>query len=462
MPPRQRLAGRLRMDAAKRGRPWPLGNRTWRVHLRRLAQVLFLLIPAAGAAQISLSSAVDLAEKNSPAVRGAVANLQKATAAWQESKDAYIPNFVVGLSPGYAYGFPLGYPSFFNANASSLVLSWSQKDYIRAARQAVNGASLSLKDAQQQVALDVALDYVELDYDLKAIAALEEENGYAGSLVQIEQERVQAGVDARRSQLEAELTAAQVEEKRFHLENDAEAMRQKLAHLTGLPALGLTTINNSIPAAPAADSFAPIDAQIIANNPAVSAAYANAKSKWYVSLADEKQNYRPLAAFGAQYSLFEKTPGYTEYFPHFQYNNVELGVQITFPFFDATRRARARESAADAAHAGADADAALNILSEQAATLRGSLRELAAQQKVAQVQSEIAQADLEAVVTELNNGTGTPNGAPVTPAQAQKARIEERQDYAQVLEANFTLMKVELNLLRTTGQLETWVRSALQ
>ncbi len=452
------------MDEARRDQPGRVGNSTRSVGLRRVAPVLFLLMPLAGAAQISLSSAVDLAEKNSPTVRGAVANVQKAVASLQESKDAYIPNFVMGASPGYAFGFPLGYPSLFQANSQSLLLSWSQKDYVRAARAAVNGANLNLKDTQQQVALDVALDYVELDHDLKEIAALEEEHAYAGTLVDIEQERVLAGVDPRRNQLEAELTAAQVEEKRIQLENDADAMRQKLAHLMGLPAIGLTTVSDSIPTVPAAESFANIDAQTAPNNPAVAAAYANAESKSYLAVGDEKQNYRPLITFGAQYSLFEKFADYTQYFPasSFQYNNLAIGTVVTFPFFDATRRAKARESAADAIHAKADADAALNILSEQTAAMRGSLRMMAAQQRVAQVQSEIAQADLEAVTTELSNGTGTPNTAPVTPVRAQKARIEERQYYTEVLEANFALMKTELNLLRATGQLETWVRSTLR
>jgi outer membrane protein TolC len=436
-------------------------TRTRSLHLRRIAAVLFLVTPLAATAQISLSTAVDLAEKNSPSVHGAVANVQRATAALEEAKDAYIPNFVLGISPGYAYGFPLGYPSFFNANAQSLVLSWSQRDYIRSARTAVNSASLNLKDVQQQVELDVALDYVELDTDLKEIAALEEESSHAGSLAQIEQDRVQAGVDPRINELTAELTAAQVDEKRIQLENDAEAMRQKLAHLTGLPATGLNTVSGSIPAAPSVNALGNADQQV-QNNPGVAAAYANAKAKWYTAFGDSKQNYRPLAAFGGQYSLFEKTPGYTEYFPHFQYNNVELGVQVTFPLFDATRRAKARESSADAAHAQADADAARDILSEQTSTMRGNVRELGAQQRVAQVQSEIAQEQVKTIETELTNGTGLPNAPPVAPAHAEKAHIEERQYYVQMLEANLAVMKVELNLMRFTGQIDAWVRASLQ
>jgi len=422
---------------------------------------LFLLAPVALSAQISLSTAVDLAEKNSPAVRGAIANVAKATAVVAETKDVYIPNFVLGVSPGYAYGFPLGYPSFFNANAQSLVLSWSQKDYLRAAHTALNGANLNLKDVQQQVELDVALAYVELDYDVRETAALEQESGYAATLVQLEQDRVTAGVDPRITELDAELTAAQVDQRRIELENDAEAMRQKLAHLTGLPATGLSTVSSSIPPAPSQNALGEVDRQTIVNSPGVSAAYANAKAKWFTAFGDDKQNYRPLAVFGAQYSLFEKTPGYTEYFPHFQYNNVELGVQLTFPLFDATRRAKARESAADAAHAQADADAARDILSEQTATMRGNMRELAAQQRVAQAQSEIARENLKTVETELTNGTGVPNTPAVPPTQGEKARIEERHDYVEMLDADLAVMKVKLNLMKITGQIDRWVRTAL-
>ena len=228
----------------------PVGMRTGLLQVRRMGAVLFLLMPLVAGAQISLSSAIEMAEKNSPSVRGAVATVQKANAALAETTEAYIPNLVLGISPGYAYGFPLGAPSFFTATSQSLVLSWSQRDYIRAARSGLNSANLNLKDVQQQVALDVALDYVELDHDMKEIASLDEENGYAGSLVGIEQNRVQAGVDPRVTELQAELTAAQVDEKRIQLENDADAMRQKLAHLTGLPAAGIDAISSSIPGVP--------------------------------------------------------------------------------------------------------------------------------------------------------------------------------------------------------------------
>lgn len=430
--------------------------------LAKMAAFLLLLLPLAAQAQISLSTAVDLAEKSSPSVRSAVADLNKATAALAETRDAYIPSFLIGASPGYAYGFPLGYPSLFQVNSTSLLLSFSQPDYVRAARAAVNGANLSLQNTQQQVALDVATAYIELDHDLREIAALNEEKQHAEGLVQIEQQRVMAGVDPRTEELHAELTSAQVDEKRIHLQNDADEMRQKLGHLTGLPDIGLTTDSSSVPPPPTFSAdMAPGDGTL-QNNPGIGAAYANARSKMYMAFGDARQNYRPIVQFGAQYSLFQKFAGYTEYFHAFQYNNVVMGVQVNFPLFDASRRAKARESAADARRAQADADQSRNVLSEQTLTLRRATRELAAQQRVAQLQSELAQEQLQTVETELTNGSGTPNGQPITPRDAEQAHIEERERYEDSLDAEFSLMKVELSLLRTTGQIMEWVRSSVK
>jgi len=61
--------------------------------------------------QVSLATVVDLAERNSAPVRVALAEVQRATAGLQESKDAYLPSFVLGSSVGYTYGFPVGPPS---------------------------------------------------------------------------------------------------------------------------------------------------------------------------------------------------------------------------------------------------------------------------------------------------------------------------------------------------------------
>src|ERR1700748_2563681 len=85
-------------------------------------------------AQISFTSAIGLALKNSPKVLTAQADVSKAQAALEQLKDAYIPNVVGASSIGPpSYGFPLGQPSIYNLNSQSLVFSYQQRDYIHGA-----------------------------------------------------------------------------------------------------------------------------------------------------------------------------------------------------------------------------------------------------------------------------------------------------------------------------------------
>jgi outer membrane protein TolC len=425
------------------------------------ATMLALVLPLAARAQISLSTAVALAEKNSPSVRAAAAGVWQARAGVSQSKDVYYPSFTLGSSVGPPpYGFPLGNPDIYDVDAQSLVFSFSQRDYVRAAGAALRAADLNLKDAQQQVALDVALDYVELNHDLKEIAALETEKEAADQLVQIEQQRVAAGVDARVAQLHAELTAAQVDEKRIHLENDADEMRQKISHLTGLPGEGLQTLDSSIP--PIAPPATLSDQELRNSNPGLAAQYADVQSRFYTAFGDQRQNHRPWIGFGLKYQRFAKYQNFQVYYHNFQQNNISAGIQLTIPIFDRSLKAKAQASAADAARAQAQADQNRDQLSEATLAMRRTIRELTAQQRVAQIQNEIAQDQLKSVESELTNGSGSPTTPAATPIQAHQAQIEERERYEDMLDSDFALMKVELNLMRATGQITSWVQSSLK
>lgn len=413
------------------------------------------------AAQISLSSAVDLAMRNSTQIKIATADVQRATAGVAEAKDVYWPNLVTGASPGPpSIGFPLGQPSIFNVSSQSLVYSFSQPDYVRASHAALKSAELSLKDNREQVTLDCALAYIELDSDTRAIAALNEERDDAERLVSIEQDRLAAGVDSRMEVTKAQITSAQVDIKRLHTEDDAGEQRQKLAHLTGLPPASFIPDTKSIPSVPDFSQDDTLDNQAVDSNAGVQAAYANAKSKLELAFGDEKQNYRPQFGFGAEYSRFAAFNNYGEYYLHFRSDNFGAAVQITLPLFDASRRAKARESAAEAKRAEIEADQAKNQTSEQIFSMRHSLDELKAQQRLAQFQSEYAQEQLEAVQSELKNGTGSPNVAPVTPKDEELARIQAQERYQDALNANLSLIRAQLSLMRSTGSLEDWIHSA--
>jgi hypothetical protein len=78
------------------------------------------------------------------------------------------------------------------------------------------------------------------------------------------------------------------------------------------------------------------------------------------------------------------------------------------------------------------------------------------------LQAELAQEQLDVIVTQLANGGGSPNAPAVTPKNEQQAHIQERERYEDVLDANFAVTRAELSLMRSIGTIESWAKSGSQ
>ena len=421
---------------------------------------LAIIRPQPARAQISFYTAVDLALRNSHEVKMAAADVDRAAAALTQTRDAYVPTGSVGSSLGYSYGFPVGQPTVVNATANSLVLSFSQPSLIRAARASLVGANASLRDTRQKVVADTALAYIELDTDRRELEALDQQHSFGERLIEIERQRNTAGLSSVMDVTQAELTNAQLELRRLHIQDHMSLLRLRLANLTGLTEDSVTTEAASIPVGPVPPAASTLNATLSTRSGAIASSEADAKSKQYIARADKGKIWRPEISFGIQYSRYAKFNNYEEYYLRFQHNNFDVGINMTIPVFDAQGRAHARVSAADAVRAREQADLFRLQLGEQTRELSGSLAELRAQQKIARLQSDYAQQNADAVETELQNGTGNPNLSPLTPRDEQRARIEERRRYVDKLEADFQLIQAEILLQRSLGTVEEWAMQA--
>jgi outer membrane protein TolC len=415
--------------------------------------------PAIG--QISFTTAVDLALKNSPKVSLAQADVVKAQAALQQLHDAYVPNVTLGVGLGPpSYGFPLGTPSLFNITSQSLVFSYSQRDYIRGAQASLKAANLALADARQGVAEDAAITYLAVDRDTQRQAALREQAGFAAHLVSIVQDRLDAGQDTPMGLTSARLSAAQIRLAVLRADDEAAADQAHLAQLTGLPAKGLSVTGNTIPAITPTTPDLSGSPQV--SSPAVDSAYASARAKREIAFGDARYLLRPQISFAAQYSRFAEFNNYQEYYLHFQQNNAAVGVQINLPVFDMVHRAKARESAADAAHSEHEADMMRDQFFESRLKAQHTTAELAARAEIASLDQQLAQQQLEVLLIELKAGNGSSSSVQMSPKDEQSSRIAERDKFLSVLDANFQMRQAQINLLRQTGELDAWIRSAEQ
>jgi outer membrane protein TolC len=427
--------------------------------------VCFTVAPAAHA-QISLSTAVDLALRDNPRVQGAQADVAKARAQLSEAHDAYVPSINAGASVGESYGYSPYPPTLFNVTGGSLVLSASQFYFIRAARAGVDAAELALDDMREAVAEDTALAFAALDHDQQRESAVRQQSGFATTLVSIVQSRVDAGQDTAIELTQARLTSAELRLASLRASDETAVDREHLARLIGLPAAALS-VDTGFPASPVPlDTTADTSVHGYANS-AVASAFDNAEAKQQQAWGDARFRFRPQINFFAQYNYYATfSDSFAQLQKIYQANTGQttlsasegaFGVQITWPIMDRARSAKARESTADAAHALHDAqNAQINALDGQN-SLRHSIDELQSQAEVAQLQQLYAQQQLDILQQQLKSGN--PDGQQMTPKDEQNARISEREKYLGTVDANYQLRQAEIHLMRQTGQLLTWLRS---
>jgi len=244
------------------------------------------------------------------------------------------------------------------------------------------------------------------------------------------------------------LSAARAHLRLVQAEGSADVLREHLAKLTGLKSSEIATVPDSIPAIPAVaddDTIVPASE----NNPAVQAAEKRARAA-YLRAQGEHRSLLPHVDFAGQYALLAKYNNYDVFYKNYQANNATLGVSIQFPFFSSVEHQKAAQADADAIKAKRAAEAARNQVSEETLKLQHSVRQLQAAQQVAELESEVAQSNLDATRTRMDAGTATIK-------DLGEARTQADDRYLVLQDTNFELQRAQIGLLRSTGELEKWV-----
>jgi outer membrane protein TolC len=437
--------------------------------MHRLPSITFLcsalwLVSASASAQISFSTAISLALNSDPKIKAAQANVQKAQASVAATHDAFIPSAVARGGYGKSTGVPLSVPEIFTLSSQSLLFSFSQKDDERAATAGLAAANFALQDARDQVAEDVAITYLNLDNAQQRQAAMTREYGYATRLAEIVQDRFDAGRDSRIELLQARRTVAQIHLQQLQVEEEVATQASHLARIMGLPGNTISTLASSIPpplpmpdisAAPAAEG---------PDAPAIQSAFANAATKQELAFGEKRYRFRPQLGFGATYSRIDTSQtNYTNYYPGFKgksLNAASIGMQITIPLYDRAHDDLAHESMAEAARAHYEAEDLRNQFLDGRSRLQNTARELAARIDLARIDRDLAQQQLEIVLLQLTPEGSSSSATPVTPKDEQNARLQESARSVDLLNAEFQLNQAEVNLMRQTGRLSSWLSSA--
>ena len=430
-------------------------RRAPRVSALLLSSVILFVAPRIAAEPLPLKRAVELALAHSTITAAAGADEQRVIASYREARNQYIPQFVLGSGLGKSWGYPLSLegsaPSIVNLNAQSALINPALRDFVRAAKTDWQAATVQTKDQRNQVIQDTVLSYAELAKWEALAVHLKEEHTAALKGERLVNDRIKEGVDNPLMQSKAHLSTARLRLRLAEAQGAIDVLRNRLSHLTGLPASSIETSAESMPALPEVKQEDDLAEKAIQISPAVQAADNRAAAEVFRARGEHRAML-PSVDFAAQYGLLATYNNYQKFFQpgSFQRHNATLGVAIKFPFFSPTQRARAEAADATALRAKKDAEAAKNQVSEETLRLQRSVEQMAAAQEVAELEYRVGESDLESLQVRLDAGT-------VGWHDVQDAREQQSERYNSLQDANFQLERARITLLRATGDLENWI-----
>ena len=372
--------------------------------------VAFLALPRLAAEPLPLKRAVELALAHSTTAASANADEQRVFASYREARNQYIPQFILGSGLGKSWGYPLSLegsaPSIVNLNSQSAVFNPSLRDFVRAAKTDWSAATLQSKDQRNQVIQDTVLSYAELSKWEALVGNLQEEHAASLQTEQQVSERIKEGVDSPIMQSKAHLSTARLRLRLAEAQGAIDVIRNRLSHLTGLPAATIETESESMPPFPEVKQEDDLAGKASQSSPGVKAAENRAAAE-SLRARGEHRAMLPSVDFAAQYALLAAYNNYQNFFQpgSFQRHNATIGVVIKFPLFSTTQRARADAADALALKAKKDAETARNQVSEETLRLQRSVEQMAAAKEVADLEYQVAQSNLESLRVRVDSGT---------------------------------------------------------
>jgi len=402
-----------------------------------------------------LRRAVQLALTHSTTSALADADVQRALSGYKELRNQYIPQFVIGSGLGATWGYPLSLegsaPSIVNLTSQSALINPALREFLKAAQAESTASNFQAKDQRSQVIQDAVLTYTELSKWEPLLDRLRQNQANAAKMEERIQDRVREGVDSALDQNKARLATARARLRVAQAEGAIDVLRRHLSDLTGVPTANIETEADSIPAFPEIQQADDLSAKAVQNSAAVQAADGRAMAQSFRARGEHRALW-PTIDFAAQYALLASFNNYENFFRagSFQQHNATVGIAMRFPFLSWSQRARADGADVTAIRARKEADALRNQVSEETLRLQRSVEQLAAAQQVADLESQLAQSNLDAVQVRFDSG-----GATLHDLADAQTQADERYNALQA--ANLELQRARIQLLRATGDLESWV-----
>jgi outer membrane protein TolC len=415
---------------------------------------LFLsIIPLATAEvrTLTLRQAVALALKQSPDVILARLDQRKAAEGVNIARDPFVPKVWAGSGLAYTNGFPTSIdgaaPSIFQARTDMAIFNRAQSYQVAAARENERGAAVDTRSKQDDVVYRTALLYLDARQSARNVEMARQQLQILTRVQESVRSRVAEGKALEIENKRANVDVLRARQRVEAFEDDQTNAEINLALVLGFsPDDRIRPAQEDSPALQAGESEVALVRQALSNSNDLKRLESQILAKGY-----EIRSYRaarlPQVDLVAQYALFAKYNHFQDYFNAFQRNNGELGVSVKIPLLVG--------KASSAYSLQAEADAAK--LRTQMAVARGRItadaRKSYQDVHKAETARNVAKADLDLAREQVSIDLAQLEEGRVLLSQVEQARFVEDEKWLAFYEAEHSLERARLALLKETGTL---------
>ncbi len=405
---------------------------------------------SAGAVQLTLKRAIELALQNSKDIQVAKLQASLANRSAMITKSQFLPNVYAGSGAGYTFGIPETpggrAPALFNVTYTEQVFNEPLRGEGKELQEQAKSQKILLEEARNRVIVNTAGAYLELGMVRHSLELLRKEQESAEKILEVTQEREKENFELPVAVTKDQLTKARVVQRVLQLEGREDELEVLLRSQTGLDANTAIEVTPEDLPGVAEQEGANLVAMALQDNVALRVAESDVRAKEF-RLTGEKRGYYPTLELVSVYSLLAKFNNYDQFFKIFERNNFNAGVQVEVPIFSAQKKANIALAKVNLDVAKAALASKRDEVSAAVRVKTRRLRERDAAKEVARLELQLAQQSVTVLQSQFAEGK-------VNLREVERARLEENDKWMAYLDANFQRQRAELDLLQTAGQLD--------
>jgi len=404
--------------------------------------------------KLTLRQALTLAMQNSRELALARVQYTVALNAAGVDRADFLPNLYTGSGAAYTSGFPAtpggSAPALFSLSYTQALFNLPLRGQLKAAEDRAKSQKLELDRTRDAVIVRTATAYLELAKIRHSLELLRSEQAGSEKIGQVTRERAQAGQELPIEVTRSELTAARIRERVIKLEDRDVIVSEQIRNLTGIPDAQSIGVDTEEPAFAAirqdnGQQESELMSLALQSDPLLREDENERKARedlW----KGAKGGYWPTVNLVGLYQVLGKFNNYSEFFNHFQRNNVTIGVDVRIPLFSAKTRANVAYAKSALSAAELAVGSRRQEVRQEVLQKARDVRELDATREVARLDMKLAHETVELVQAKFDQGRATLR-------DIEEARLDENDRWMAFLDADFARQQGQLTLLQATGQL---------